>query len=425
MAINDVATAAYNVFPMDTIQTPYGAFSLPVVMTAIAGAEDGFGNGPGDPGIENTCNPPGTLCNGYGSFGPWQISLSCNGNTIAAVSGIPTSDPCGQANWLTDYQNCAQVALAIYQAGGGGTEGFKSWCTWWGDGRCGVEGGAPGYGPYHQYLAQAQQAINQIVSSVSSPPPLSFAPPPVSQWFLWAGGILFAGGLALLGWEWWQNRRTPSYGFARLVESHDTDTKINPDYLTYIAPTQEDVSEVTEPLNACTVYDRVKRALQERGVAVVENRSMPPNTEAFYTDEGGDRILLSPSVSLLAKECNPYATQTLLHEGTHALLHNSDCMPSFRGQMYTSVAHQVEEQEAELASLATMVRLGLPVETYDGTVIPPGRAEVAWERAKRDLDPVTYENVRWASDWLTRAARGEDGSLVSEKCPPARLVERR
>lgn len=286
-------------------------------------------------------------------------------------------------------------------------------------------GGSPGYMQRIQQNYESLPPPPSWALSVSSPPPPAFAPPPVSQGFLWLGGILFAGGLALLGWEWWQNRRTPSYGFARLIEEHDTDTRINPDYLTYIAPTQEDVSEVTEPLNACTVYDRVKKALQERGVAVVENRSMPPNTEAFYTDEDGDRILLSPSVSLLAKECNPYATQTLLHEGTHALLHNPDCMPSFRGQMYTSVAHQVEEQEAELASLATMVRLGLPVETYDGTVIPPGRAEVAWERAKRDLDPVTYENVRWASDWLTRAARGEDGSLVSEKCPPARLIERR
>jgi hypothetical protein len=77
----------------------------------------------------------------------------------------------------------------------------------------------------------------------------------------------------------------------------------------------------------------------------------------------------------------------------------------------------VEEKEAELTSFASMVELGLPVEDYNGNVIPPGKVQIDWGLLKMYLDPDTYNNVRWATDVIVKAAQGDDVPITTEYCP--------
>jgi hypothetical protein len=414
MAIQDVAQAAYNIFPDTPITTPSGTYSLKVVMTAIAGAEDGYGNGPGD--YHAPAGYDQYYCNGYASFGAWQINLPYNHDQVEAVSGISSSDPCGQANWLADYNNCAQVALAIYNS-----NGLGDWCTW---GSCSGGAGA-GYGPYSQYLDQAQQAIDAIQPTPSPQPGTPVYQQP-SFWLALAGGAMILSGLSLHLWEnWKQTGQFPDFAFAHQKPNKSEgrkDHRINPKWRFYSRPTEADIAQISEPLSSCTILNNVKQQLQKREVQFVEGRNIDPGTEAYYTDDSGkDKIFISSAITQLGRECNPYAVSVYLHEGAHSLNHNKGCLPKFRGVIYSSEGHQVEEQEAELASYAAMVELGQPVELYDGTVIPPGTEEIDWGLAKKYLDPDTYNNVKYAADWLVKAGRGEDGiDLTTSVCPALR-----
>jgi len=157
MGILDVAAAALATFPDRTINTPYGTYSLAVVMTAIAGAESTWtGDKAGDPlsiyQDGGTSERPHS-CDGMTSFGCWQINLPSHYALVAQLSGVPASDPCGQAQWLYDYGNCAKAALSVYQS-----QGLAAWSTW-GNAYTPY---APGYGPYHEYLGQSQAAVSQV-----------------------------------------------------------------------------------------------------------------------------------------------------------------------------------------------------------------------------------------------------------------------
>jgi hypothetical protein len=97
--------------------------SLRDVMVAIAGAEDGYGNAPGDhvaPGSEHWS------CNDYTSFGPWQVNLPTWHSLVYTLSGGLTS-PCDMASWLSDYRNSALIANRIVNNGAG----LHNWTTWW------------------------------------------------------------------------------------------------------------------------------------------------------------------------------------------------------------------------------------------------------------------------------------------------------
>lgn len=141
------AAAASAAFPDVSVVTPYGTYPLPVVMTAIAGAETGgtfAANAAGDPlsiYADGGASEAAYSCGGLTSFGLWQINLPSHAGALATLSGVVASNPCGQAAWLYTPANCAAAALAVYQS-----QGLGAWTTF-------------NEGTYSGWLQPAQQAV--------------------------------------------------------------------------------------------------------------------------------------------------------------------------------------------------------------------------------------------------------------------------
>lgn len=147
------ARAAVATFPNITIRTPDGDFPLAVVMVAIGGAETGgtwSATSQGDYGLGSPS------CHGYTSFGVWQVHLPAWADVIARVSGVPATNPCGQAQWLYDVGNCAQMANIILTSNP--VPHLVNWTTW--------QNGA-----YRNYLSVAQAAVSAVqpAAPVSNP----------------------------------------------------------------------------------------------------------------------------------------------------------------------------------------------------------------------------------------------------------------
>lgn len=189
MSLRTVTAAAVATFPFANVSTPAGTLPLPDVMVGISGAEDGFGNAPGDP---LSIYPDGGAaeaawsCGGMTSFGAWQINLPANHALVAGLSGL--TDPCAMASWLADDGNCARAALAVYRS-----QGLGAWTTY-------------RTGAWQAYLGQAQQAVDAALAAggagSATPPagttPTNFpvAPQPTSG-ALVGLALLAAGGTAL------------------------------------------------------------------------------------------------------------------------------------------------------------------------------------------------------------------------------------
>jgi len=181
------------------------------------------------------------------------------------------------------------------------------------------------------------------------------------------------------------------------------------------------------PKDIPQAFDNVASKLEEKGVPVVI-RDLPTeiirdalgneigirDLEGYY-HPGDNAISLNASKAVK----DNYAFQALLHESTHALLHNNLCHPVKSKKSYSE---QDEEIEANLTTTATLLELGLPIETRHGKKKTPQEIEMDWSSLAGKASPETEENVRWATDWLVRAAKGEDGSLAVEKCPALRRV---
>lgn len=146
MAIADVAAAVKGLFPASSQAT----------MVAIGMAESGCSEtAAGDP-LSNyrplTASDVAHSCGGDTSFGWSQVNLPSHAALIADLSGVPASNPCGQAAWLKNYQNAARAA---YRISNGGTD-FRPWSTYWRN--VNTQAG-PGQGAYRTYLAQAKAAL--------------------------------------------------------------------------------------------------------------------------------------------------------------------------------------------------------------------------------------------------------------------------
>lgn len=141
MAISDCTLAAVVTFPNTIIQTPYGAFALPVVMIAIAGAESGW-----DDASEGDWGDGGSTCDGSTSWGLWQIH---NVHSTWLINATGSTNPCVWQQWLSTPTNNAQAALAIYEG-----QGLTAWTTYQ-------------TGAYKQYLSQAQTAVNEAQGGAS------------------------------------------------------------------------------------------------------------------------------------------------------------------------------------------------------------------------------------------------------------------
>lgn len=184
MSIQQAAQAALATFPQTPVRTPRGTFALPVVMLSIGGAENGFGNDPGDPLSiyrDGGASERAYSCGGKTSFGTWQVNLPAHSAMVAILSGIPASNPCGQAAWLANYQNCAKAALAVYRS-----QGLGAWTTW-------------NTGAYLAYLPQAQTALGALIGSVSTAQASTFvqtgAPYALAALL---GGVAVVGGVLAL-----------------------------------------------------------------------------------------------------------------------------------------------------------------------------------------------------------------------------------
>ncbi len=162
-------------------------------------------------------------------------------------------------------------------------------------------------------------------------------------------------------------------------------------------------------------FDNVLDRLEARGVKV-RYRDLPVTME--YAIEGAyapDYNSITLNASKMAKDS--YALQTLLHEGTHSLLHNRECHPVVSKKPYSQMP---EEIQAHTGAMIAMAELGVPMEGRFGEEIKPGDIKVEWEKIRQKLGPEAEEDLRWAVSWLVRAARGEDAGLIGEKCPALR-----
>jgi hypothetical protein len=161
-----------------------------------------------------------------------------------------------------------------------------------------------------------------------------------------------------------------------------------------------------------TSFDSVLERLEARGVKV-RYRDLPVTMEwaieGAYTPDHNAIVL---NASKMARD--NYALQTIFHEGTHSLLHNRECHPTVSKKPYSEMP---EEIEAHVASMAAMLDLGVPVEGRFGEEIKPGEIKIDWNKIKEKAGPQAEENIKWAAQWLVRAARGEDSGLAGDKCP--------
>jgi len=127
-----------------------------VVLVAIAGAESGWReNAAGDCRPDYTpwiCNAGdcrcGTTCS---SFGPWQINIYWNREWLPSMVG--SSNPCTIARWLLNYDNNARAAAKVLER-----QGLGAWKTY-------------KTGAYKQFLDEARNAVNAVISAPPPPPP--------------------------------------------------------------------------------------------------------------------------------------------------------------------------------------------------------------------------------------------------------------
>lgn len=180
------AQVAVQAFPNVSISTSQGIYSLPVVMVAVAGAESSWiASNRGDYGLGSPS------CGGYTSFGLWQIHLPAWASVIARISGVPSSNPCGQAKWLYIPANNARMAALIL--GQNPQAGLRNWTTWTN-------------GAYAHHLATAQAAVSTITQMAQASAPTSrfligIGTVPAWKWLV--GGGIALGVVALAGAQGW------------------------------------------------------------------------------------------------------------------------------------------------------------------------------------------------------------------------------
>lgn len=136
-------------------------YELAVLLVAIAGAESNWRlDARGDAYGGNWC------CNGYCSWGPWQIYIPAHYPWLSRFAG--TDDPCNMAGWLTSsYENSALAALTVYQRQGPcAWTVYEEWCS-------------PNHnGRYRNYLEQARVAVEAAMQPAPPQPP-PVPPPPI------------------------------------------------------------------------------------------------------------------------------------------------------------------------------------------------------------------------------------------------------
>ena len=131
-----------------------------IIMTAIAGAESSFINdgvrvynevARGDKVIDIGSRYAAYACDGYLSFGLWQIFLGVHSPEVARKSGF--TSPCPQSVWLFGPDNNAGMARDILNS-----QGYEAWSTYNG-------------GQYKAFLPEATAAVDRVLNPPAPPPP--------------------------------------------------------------------------------------------------------------------------------------------------------------------------------------------------------------------------------------------------------------
>jgi hypothetical protein len=111
-----------------------------VVAVAIAGAESSWRLTARADQCGGAAGPCSLSCDGYCSWGPWQINICAHADLMRALTG--SSSPCTWAKWLQDYDRGARAA---YRISAGGTS-WSAWTTY-------------RTGAYEAYLSSARAAV--------------------------------------------------------------------------------------------------------------------------------------------------------------------------------------------------------------------------------------------------------------------------
>jgi hypothetical protein len=216
---------------------------------------------------------------------------------------------------------------------------------------------------------------------------------------------------------------TPSLTYALLVGAagrpHDAAVpRALVDRYTDVLPTEYEVREVTARADPGEMFARLAARLQERGVRIVPAplESGPEAVNAGNYNPHQNAITLNGALFGLEHlgVRNPFALQTLVHEGAHALKDSIPCLGRAPEQLSPDERAHVESL-ADAATVLTLAQLGQPVTDLEGTELA-GRVP-DWDAVRAELSPDDYRTVRWTVDWLVRAAEGADGSLATEQCP--------
>lgn len=184
-------------------------------------------------------------------------------------------------------------------------------------------------------------------------------------------------------------------------------------------PTQAQVQEVTTGKSSVLYFDNIKNRLRDRSVKVVYRQPQSGTVGIIIEGEyapATNQVSLNPAA--MDKE-DPYHLQVLIHEGVHALLHNKQCLPI---SVITPQIRDKAEEATELTVIAALTELGMPLEDRDGNVVMAASRGVDWELLRKHVDPQMFEDVKWATDWMVKAAQGADGELAAEMCPALRSV---
>jgi hypothetical protein len=166
MSLAQAAQAAVQVFPP----------AIQVTMVAIAGAESGWDpTAAGDP---CAANPGVPCCDGFTSFGLWQIH-TVHADLLRQLTG--SADPCAWRAWLSDPVHNAVAAYAVYRR-----QGFGAWTVYQ-------------TGAYTRYLSAAQAAVAQARVGAGGGSPAGVLPG------LTGVPLLFWAGV--VGAAWWAWRQ--------------------------------------------------------------------------------------------------------------------------------------------------------------------------------------------------------------------------
>ena len=154
MSIDLAARAAVKVWPTADA----------IIAVAIAGPESGYNaQARGD---HYSIFPPDQqavylqyACDGYTSFGLWQINTRWHYPELSALTG--QVDPCLWAAWLFDPDNNARLARSIFDS-----QGWEAWTAY-------------NTGAYVAYYPQAALAVARALVTTAGLPPVVPVEPPL------------------------------------------------------------------------------------------------------------------------------------------------------------------------------------------------------------------------------------------------------